>query len=161
MNDVRCIGMCSKEITCVLEDEDEVHRRWVLFDVVVLESLPVPLHVSAKAGVSVQVSRPSISFEAWALPPKYRSHPFWTRGDIFIGTLEGMEELVSFLKQNTRPPIEGKCCAMCGGTAQLLKCGKCRILRYCSKDHQVSHWTKHKMRCKAPESGSSSSGSAS
>ena len=144
--------------TLKLVDDFEVHRLWVLLDVLVLENLPVPLHVSAKAGVNVQW-RPSARFEAAILPRKYRSHPFWTDGELFLSLYKGWEDVFDFLKQNTRAPIEVKCCAMCGGTAQF-KCGKCLVLRYCSKEHQVSHWAKHKKRCKAPsELGSSSSGS--
>jgi len=30
-------------------------------------------------------------------------------------------------------------------------CGKCRVVVYCSRDHQISHWKVHKSFCKANE----------
>ncbi|KAK7139718.1 hypothetical protein R3I94_012388 [Phoxinus phoxinus] len=33
----------------------------------------------------------------------------------------------------------------------LLKCGRCRISFYCSKDHQKQHWKKHKLTCREAE----------
>jgi hypothetical protein len=45
------------------------------------------------------------------------------------------------------------CCALCGlqngvGLTEFQFCGKCRIVVYCSRDHQVAHWKMHKRFCK-------------
>ncbi|XP_026286214.1 egl nine homolog 1 isoform X1 [Frankliniella occidentalis] len=42
------------------------------------------------------------------------------------------------------------CCEFCGSVNNLLRCGRCRSVVYCSKDHQLKHWKKHKSVCKEP-----------
>ena len=37
-------------------------------------------------------------------------------------------------------------CAVCGCPA-ILFCGKCRLTRYCGKEHQKIHWKTHKPDC--------------
>ncbi|PVH97270.1 hypothetical protein DM02DRAFT_719922 [Periconia macrospinosa] len=40
-------------------------------------------------------------------------------------------------------------CALCETTqVGLLRCGGCRLVRYCCRDHQVQHRSKHKKTCK-------------
>lgn len=39
-------------------------------------------------------------------------------------------------------------CELCGKMENLLKCGRCRISFYCSKEHQKQDWKKHKLSCK-------------
>lgn len=39
-------------------------------------------------------------------------------------------------------------CELCGKMENLLKCGRCRISFYCSKEHQKEHWKKHKLTCR-------------
>ncbi|KAL2086594.1 hypothetical protein ACEWY4_017653 [Coilia grayii] len=39
-------------------------------------------------------------------------------------------------------------CELCGKMENLLKCGRCRNSFYCSKEHQIQDWTKHKRVCK-------------
>lgn len=38
-------------------------------------------------------------------------------------------------------------CAVCESEA-LLRCGGCKIVFYCSKEHQKQHWRLHKKLCK-------------
>ena len=38
-------------------------------------------------------------------------------------------------------------CRYCGRTVSLLSCGKCRIMKYCSKAHQKADWKYHKKLC--------------
>jgi len=43
--------------------------------------------------------------------------------------------------------MEDTSCVVCGmGPTQL--CTGCRLVRYCSKAHQITHWTEHKLFCK-------------
>ena len=40
-------------------------------------------------------------------------------------------------------------CSASGDEVNLKKCSKCRSVRYCSKDHQVEDWRRHKLyECK-------------
>lgn len=39
-------------------------------------------------------------------------------------------------------------CAECGTSENLLKCSQCKVVYYCSKEHQVFNWKKHKSFCK-------------
>lgn len=39
-------------------------------------------------------------------------------------------------------------CKTCGKTdSQLMRCGKCGVVRYCSKECQASDWKMHKKAC--------------
>ena len=38
-------------------------------------------------------------------------------------------------------------CAVCGVTDNLKRCAKCKLVRYCSREHQASDWKKHKLEC--------------
>ncbi len=46
------------------------------------------------------------------------------------------------------PDRDQRYCELCGKMENLLKCGRCRISFYCSKDHQKQHWKKHKVTCR-------------
>lgn len=39
-------------------------------------------------------------------------------------------------------------CNVCGVNENLLRCGQCKIVFYCSKEHQKQDWKKHKLFCK-------------
>ena len=39
------------------------------------------------------------------------------------------------------------CCQLCSNSQSLLRCSSCKVVRYCSKDHQVSDWPQHKSAC--------------
>lgn len=45
------------------------------------------------------------------------------------------------------PQRERQYCELCGKMENLLKCGRCRISFYCSKEHQKQHWKEHKRTC--------------
>ena len=47
---------------------------------------------------------------------------------------------------------ETTACAVCEAKASLL-CSGCRTVRYCSPDHQRTHWKKHQLDCKAYKEG--------
>ncbi|KAL3285940.1 hypothetical protein HHI36_000458 [Cryptolaemus montrouzieri] len=40
-------------------------------------------------------------------------------------------------------------CALCGYREDLLRCSRCKLIFYCSKEHQKKHWKKHKAECEA------------
>uniref|UniRef100_A0A671LF40 hypoxia-inducible factor-proline dioxygenase n=1 Tax=Sinocyclocheilus anshuiensis TaxID=1608454 RepID=A0A671LF40_9TELE len=46
------------------------------------------------------------------------------------------------------PDQDKQFCELCGKIETLLKCGRCRISFYCSKEHQKQHWKKHKLTCR-------------
>eukprot|EP01104_Vermistella_antarctica_P015233 TRINITY_DN493_c2_g1_i1.p2 TRINITY_DN493_c2_g1~~TRINITY_DN493_c2_g1_i1.p2 ORF type:complete len:222 (-),score=31.16 TRINITY_DN493_c2_g1_i1:48-713(-) len=46
----------------------------------------------------------------------------------------------------TRPVRKG--CVVCGKTDKLMKCGKCKVARYCGVTHQRGDWSVHKKVCK-------------
>ena len=43
-------------------------------------------------------------------------------------------------------------CNICGKTEPTKKCGRCKVVAYCGKDHQVADWTAHKKVC-VPKDG--------
>ena len=45
-------------------------------------------------------------------------------------------------------------CYVCGKNERpLLRCGRCKSVTYCGKEHQKVHWTVHKRECDQPSSG--------
>ena len=42
----------------------------------------------------------------------------------------------------------GPSCAVCGAFTQLM-CAKCKKVAYCSREHQVGAWPRHKRECRA------------
>ncbi|KAL6761556.1 hypothetical protein V8C86DRAFT_831936 [Haematococcus lacustris] len=53
-----------------------------------------------------------------------------------------------------------QCCAQCGtASEELLKCGRCREVTYCSPACQTKHWKAHKAACHAPADAASQSAS--
>ncbi|KAJ8944949.1 hypothetical protein NQ318_013097 [Aromia moschata] len=38
-------------------------------------------------------------------------------------------------------------CSLCGISENLLRCSRCKVTFYCSKDHQKQDWKKHKVVC--------------
>ena len=47
---------------------------------------------------------------------------------------------------------ETKLCELCGKLEDLLLCGGCKEVWYCSRDHQKCDWRKHKPDCKKSRS---------
>ncbi|MCJ1465302.1 hypothetical protein MMC07_003919 [Pseudocyphellaria aurata] len=41
------------------------------------------------------------------------------------------------------------CCQLCSTSENLLRCSKCKVARYCSRNHQLSDWPQHRSACKA------------
>ena len=41
-----------------------------------------------------------------------------------------------------------KFCSVCGVTVALKICSRCNSVAYCSREHQVQHWSEHKAECK-------------
>ena len=55
--------------------------------------------------------------------------------------------------QRREPPAEGEArCVVCrvpaSDTVTLMKCGKCKAVKYCSRDCQKTHWKEHRKVCK-------------
>ena len=40
-----------------------------------------------------------------------------------------------------------KYCEMCKKKGKLLRCSHCRVVYYCSQEHQKENWCKHKQQC--------------
>ncbi|AYV83724.1 MAG: hypothetical protein Hyperionvirus10_60 [Hyperionvirus sp.] len=47
-------------------------------------------------------------------------------------------------------PVVSHSCAVCSVKEKLRRCGKCKIIRYCSVEHQTEHWSIHILTCKPP-----------
>jgi hypothetical protein len=38
-------------------------------------------------------------------------------------------------------------CKICGKEGNLLRCSRCKLVKYCTKEHQLSDWPEHKLEC--------------
>ena len=73
-----------------------------------------------------------------------------------VNALERAQELGHTACVRALTPKPERRCALCDATAAevdqkvLRKCGCCRMVSYCCKEHQVEHWyAEHKRQCKA------------
>ncbi|RDL41109.1 uncharacterized protein BP5553_01088 [Venustampulla echinocandica] len=48
----------------------------------------------------------------------------------------------------TRAPLANTHCGVCSSTQNLLRCTGCKVMHYCSREHQVAHRHDHKAGCK-------------
>ncbi|KAL7411187.1 hypothetical protein BDY24DRAFT_140919 [Mrakia frigida] len=46
--------------------------------------------------------------------------------------------------------VGGRCVVEEEGKGKMMACGKCQMVRYCSRDHQRAHWPAHKIVCVKP-----------
>ena len=46
-----------------------------------------------------------------------------------------------------RASVEVICCKVCGKTDAVKRCGRCRVVGYCGKEHQKTDWEGHKRIC--------------
>ncbi|XP_044747045.1 egl nine homolog 1 isoform X2 [Coccinella septempunctata] len=49
-------------------------------------------------------------------------------------------------------------CAVCGHTDKLYSCSRCKLIFYCSKEHQKKDWKKHKVDCGKPSENRNTEG---
>ncbi len=135
----------------------------------VVDKLPVPLHISAKQLSELASEEGNealnsflsenfkykIAFDANSLPADYRSHPYWKKdGKIFLGMLPRDQhvELSTHLRTTmtvdeslSAQSVAPLLCAHCGVSQSGLKrCSRCNKVFYCSKEHQTADWTRHK-----------------
>ena len=82
-----------------------------------------------------------------------RAHARWSQIQVFIGSC-GRSRLGC--RQYRCAPMPGSMamCAVCGAdsaSSKLLKCGRCKLVWYCCKAHQVKDWKAgHKVSCVRP-----------
>ena len=59
-------------------------------------------------------------------------------------------EVQDILYESAHPccPTREIGCQVCGRTYPSMKCGRCKGVRYCSREHQKSDWKFHKVQCK-------------
>jgi hypothetical protein len=62
---------------------------------------------------------------------------------IVKAALAGLLEHVKKMLEDASVPG----CPLCDKTTNLLTCGKCKAVSYCSKEHQKMHWKQHKKVC--------------
>ena len=135
--------------------------------VLVVESLPVPLHVSLKTLYEAAPSREIAAallkftdsdsdnkFKAEAFPEEYRTHPYWTSNVLLLPAVCHMGE-EEFQAESSRleasrgaDAVQETLCEYCGATELTLKlCSACKRIRYCSKQCQTTDWKRHKRSC--------------
>lgn len=131
-----------------------------LANVLVVKSLPVPLHISFR-GLGKDFSpKPSFGrhMRAGLFPPTFRSHAYWNKGqdvisvsELTISSIEDFNARSQFLLDGrTGKPNQTsfKVCLNCGSFEAREHCSRCKVAFYCSRDCQKAHWKiVHKQVC--------------
>ena len=165
---VRVVGMLRDPLEVSWTSPSGVKLELVLQNVLIIDPLPVPLHISLKSiGNSFRgdptllhemtlqmMDQPRITGKTLHqrrddFPPEYHSHPYWNSDDLVLGLTPNMEEQRLHLSQTITPSTgHARKCALCDGMKDLQVCSSCRAVWYCGKEHQKQHWRVHKNECK-------------
>lgn len=151
----------------LLDDEDPwnnppkqtIGKGWLqvkLQNVLVIDALPVPLHLSFRAlKLDPTVTMIGGSFGPEDFPPTFRSHAYWESRTMFMPSL-GMdseqEEAIAERNELGRTGRANKvktrgCCKHCGSKASEI-CSICRNVGYCGAKCQKADWANHRKQCK-------------
>jgi hypothetical protein len=162
------VGMLSSplDVRCKVGHGDEKQFVDLVLDrVLVIENLPVPLHISMKSlrakgecpeGIDlILYNSERINFSAENVPEEYRSHPYYGLGKdgmrtIFMPNLPISDHtrLYSMQKQQLQGSHNSSqhgSCKLCGVRNVPMKmCGRCKRVLYCCVEHQTEDWKRHK-----------------
>ena len=130
-----------------------------LDQVLVIRRLPVQLHVSTKRlyrtaqDSDLVLAGARLDFASSNVPESFRDHAYWQESTVhFIGTVSAEVETArrnllesSLLESGDEVTVIS--CAICSITTGLLRCGRCKIIFYCGREHQRAHWSIHKHSC--------------
>jgi hypothetical protein len=137
-----------------------------LEQVLVIDRLPVPLHISmqrlgdgspdfVELTIAMQTRDPRnhVAFNRQELAEEFYDHPYWTDSTLYCGhagEADGaLRQHIAFEAVQTGPAVQSFICAavQCGSTEQLKRCSVCHSVWYCCKEHQREHWNVHKLVC--------------
>ena len=90
-------------------------------------------------------------------------NPVCGKGECEIRIRQEVQDMMSEFVQEApgrrvseaRTSLEVIPCKVCGKTEAIKRCGRCRVVGYCGKEHQKADWEVHKKIC-VPKSGLSS-----
>ena len=161
----RVLGMLSKRLPVkCLGSKTQTWYKLKLQHVLVVEDMPVPLHVSVK---SLQRDGDVNGELAWDLvwsamltvervPASYRNHPYWDPNDqvYFVGAF-GTEQtdrvsgsIAEARSESHRTEAyTDRICAKCATKNPTQQSSRCKVASYCNRECQVAHWPIHKKHC--------------
>jgi len=159
------VGMLSRRLTITLLT-DSIHgwQQVKLRNVLVIDRLPVPIHVSLKT--LLKETNINLSYNSnnssmlcvTSVPRSFRDHPYWNDDGrtVMMGSVgaEGVDrtnQLTTKITENaTGRPNKlkmGEACANCGLSYCTMQCARCEKESYCSKECQKKRWRIHKTFC--------------
>lgn len=131
--------------------------------VVVVDTLPVPFHLSIKRVFRstdrqtqqiihdrLNMGQTNFPFKIDTFTEEYHNHPYWTSNVISIGMSADFHQRKDFMQTHVEPTTSwARRCDSCGSAGNLKKCKACKKAFYCSRDCQVADWKGgHKSLCK-------------
>ncbi|KAL8377052.1 hypothetical protein RB595_007946 [Gaeumannomyces hyphopodioides] len=68
------------------------------------------------------------------------------KGECEIQTRRDVQEM-SEVGAKSQTCVEITTCKVCGKTEGMMRCGRCKVIAYCGKEHQKQDWKIHKRIC--------------
>lgn len=159
MKDQKLVGMLSSQIIIVqnqTSDSTGLTNKvyFILDNVLVINKFPVPLHVSIKRLMihSPSLYEFSMRRTRFVAPVSFQNHPYWSDETLWVGSSPDFNKRYNYLREyalQSKDTCYSHSCNTCGVTnRQLQRCSRCKMAKYCSKEHQQQDWLiRHRNVC--------------
>jgi hypothetical protein len=152
------VGMLSSRLKVSINVGQDEWVMTKLQNVLVIESLPVPIHISLKAlqlHPSSEVQSSGM-VQKEAFPESFHGHPYWNNDDYHVmGSYAHMMPEASsaltgrIIEGRTGRPnkVKTKSCQKCGKINCNRYCSRCQRTYYCTEECQRRDWRRHRDTC--------------
>jgi hypothetical protein len=156
----KVVGMRPEVLIVEYTDPSNVTFQFTLDNVLVVDALPVPIHISLKRmedtlpeyyPLGNQIMNSGRRLAINEVPESFRNHPYWLA--FAQPFMYGMSDTFAATQDYLRHQAQGSADAIvvaecqlqsCRTRIDLLRCSRCSRVYYCSREHQTEDWARHR-----------------